>query len=179
MLPPRRPRPALLGTLTALVALTVAPAAAQDDPIGHLGEDLPGEIGAVHTVMNTFHRAASEADFDTYMGLFTEDGVFLGTDATERWTTEEFAAFTRPYFERGRGWTYVPTERWVSLSPDGTVAWFDERLENAGLGDTRGSGVLVLLDGRWRVAQYNLTIPVPNDLANTLVEMIREGGGGR
>ena len=128
---------------------------------------------AVEAVLDDFHRAASEADGDVYFGLFAAEGVFLGTDATERWTVDEFRAYAKPHFDRGRGWTYEPLERHVSISDDGGTAWFDERLHNDGLGETRGSGVLVRRGGAWKVAQYNLTIPVPNELAADLVERIR------
>jgi hypothetical protein len=131
-------------------------------------------VAAVESVLDDFHRAASEADGETYFALFVAEGVFLGTDATERWTVEEFRAYAKPHFDRGRGWTYTPLERHVSISDDGSTAWFDERLHNDGLGETRGSGVLIRRNGAWRVAQYNLTIPVPNELAGEVVERIRE-----
>ena len=60
------------------------------------------------------------------------------------------------------------------LDASGDTAWFDERLENEHYGECRGTGVLRKADGRWRIAQYNLSIPVPNDLASELVERIRE-----
>ena len=131
----------------------------------------------VHRTLDAFHQAASDADFDAYMGLFAEDGVFLGTDATERWSVDEFAEYVAAAFDRGRGWTYRPVARWVSVSGDGSTAWFDERLENDSYGDTRGTGVLVLTADGWKVAQYNLTIPIPNALAREFVARIREGGG--
>ena len=37
-----------------------------------------------------------------------------------------------------------------------------------------GDGVLVLTDGVWRIVQYNLTFPIPNDLAKEFSEKIRE-----
>jgi ketosteroid isomerase-like protein len=132
----------------------------------------------VHRTLDAFHRAASDADFDAYMGLFADDAVFLGTDATERWSRAEFAEYVAAAFDRGRGWTYRPTARWVSVSTDGNTAWFDERLTNANYGETRGSGVLVQERGDWKIAQYNLTIPIPNALAREVVARIREGGGG-
>lgn len=157
----------LAGVAAVLAILTPVPAAAQmqGDP-------------TVHATLDAFHRAASEADFDAYMGAFTDDGVFLGTDATERWTRDEFAEYARAAFDRGRGWTYVPVERWVRVSTDGGVAWFDERLDNASYGETRGSGVLVRAGDGWKIAQYNLTIPIPNALAREFVARIRESGGG-
>ncbi len=132
----------------------------------------------VAATLDALHEAASEADGDRYFALFAEEGVFYGTDATERWTVEEFKAYALPFFDQGRGWTYTPTERHVYISDDGSTAWFDERLENAGLGETRGTGVLVLRDGAWKLAQYNLTIPVPNSLAGELVSRIREVTSG-
>lgn len=133
---------------------------------------------AVAATLDALHTAASEADGDRYFALFAEEGVFFGTDATERWTVEQFRAYAEPFFSRGQGWTYTPTERHVFISGDGSTAWFDERLENAGLGETRGTGVLVLRDGAWKVAQYNLTIPVPNELAGDLVARIRRAAEG-
>ncbi|TFG66676.1 MAG: hypothetical protein E4H28_01160 [Gemmatimonadales bacterium] len=134
---------------------------------------------AVTAALDGLHAAASDADGDRYFALFAEEGVFLGTDATERWTVEQFKGYALPLFEQGRGWTYTPTERHIYITRDGQTAWFDERLSNESLGDTRGTGVLVLRDGAWKVAQYNLTIPVPNELARDLVTRIRQGAGQR
>ena len=129
---------------------------------------------AIEAVLDDFHHAASEADEERYFAHQAEGSVFLGTDATERWPKPDFQAYARPFFGTGRGWTYVPMERHVYVGADGRTAWFDERLFNEKYGETRGTGVLVLQDGTWRLAQYNLTIPVPNDLALDLVERIRQ-----
>jgi hypothetical protein len=59
------------------------------------------------------------------------------------------------------------------VSPDGGVAWFDEALENEKYGTCRGTGVLRRIDGQWRIAQYHLTVPVPNDLLERVVKMIK------
>ena len=128
---------------------------------------------AVSDTLDALHTAASEAMYNRYFNLYAEDAVFLGTDATERWTKAEFAAYARPRFEDGGGWSYDVIERHISVSNDGQFAWFDERLTNASLGETRGSGVLRHSDAGWRVVQYNLTIPVPNELATDVVQQIR------
>ena len=127
----------------------------------------------VDRTLDAFHEAASRADGEAYFALMTKDAVYIGTDATERWSLAEFRAFAEPYFEKGRGWTYVPTQRKIAIGPDGSTAWFDELLENASYGTTRGTGVLVRDGEEWKIAQYHLTIPVPNDLAKQVVEMIR------
>lgn len=124
-------------------------------------------------VLDAFHRAAAEADGETYFASFAPGAVFLGTDPTERWTIPQFRAFCDPYFDRGQGWLYTPTRRFVDVSLDGTTAWFDEDLFNEKYGMTRGTGALRLLGGRWLLAQYSLSIPVPNDMTGDLVERIR------
>jgi ketosteroid isomerase-like protein len=134
---------------------------------------------AIARVLDDFHDAASKADGARYFALLSPDAVFLGTDAGERWTKEEFRAFAEPYFSRGKGWTYVAKERHIDLAPGNAVAWFDEKLTNAKYGDCRGTGVLRQIDGDWRIAQYNLTVPIPNDLAEKVVGMIREHQAGK
>ena len=127
----------------------------------------------VANVLDELHEAAPKADFEHYFGVYADIAIFLGTDATERWTRSEFMEYAKPHFDRGRGWTYVLIERHVYVSEDGATAWFDERLDNSSLGETRGSGVLIRSGGDWKVAQYNLTIPIPNALAGKVVEQIR------
>ena len=123
--------------------------------------------------LDHFHQAASKADGKAYFELFAPEGVFIGTDASERWTVEEFKKYAMPHFSKGKGWTYVPKLRHIDVAPGGDVAWFDEILENKSYGTCRGSGVLRKIDNHWRISQYHLTIPVPNELADTVVTMIR------
>jgi len=171
---PRSSRPKRLVLLAALLGTLWRPGLllAQGDPAD---PDARAEVAAV---LDGLHRAAAEADFDAYFGLYAREAVFLGTDATERWTRAEFEAYARPHFEAGRGWSYEPVERHVRVAGSGETAWFDERLMNESLGETRGSGVLVREDDVWKVAQYNLTIPVPNEIAAEVVARIREVTGG-
>lgn len=131
--------------------------------------DSQAERAAVDGVLNDLHRLASEGDFEAYFGLYTPDAVFMGTDATERWSLDEF----RGYAAASSGWTYHKMERNVFVDGDGNTAWFDERLHNANYGETRGTGVLVKTDAGWKIAQYNLTIPIPNDLAREFAERIQ------
>ncbi len=132
------------------------------------------DVGDVGAVLDDFHQAAGEADSARYFAHFAPDGVFIGTDATERWTVEEFRAYAEPYFSKGQGWSYSPLERHVEFSRDETVAWFDERLWNESYGEVRGSGVLRRIGGRWSISQYVLSFPVPNDVAKEVVRVIRD-----
>lgn len=146
-----------------------------------------GSEAAVAAVLDAFHAAAAKADGATYFDLFVPDSrvsVFIGTDATERWSLDEFRAFAKPYFENGKGWTYAATKRTVTFVPatvtqaaagagaEPTVAFFDELLDNAKYGVCRGSGVLVRIGDRWRIAQYNLSKPIPNERMEAVLKAI-------
>jgi ketosteroid isomerase-like protein len=128
---------------------------------------------AVEAVLDEFHAAAAAADERRYLATLTEDMVFLGTAPGERWQGAEWREFVGSHFSRGKGWAYAPSERTVVIAEDGRTAWFDERVDNEHFGACRGSGVL-RRDGAWRIAQYNLTIPVPDELVPELVSRIRE-----
>ncbi|MDX2437638.1 MAG: nuclear transport factor 2 family protein, partial [Acidobacteriota bacterium] len=41
----------------------------------------------------------------------------------------------------------------------------------------RGTGVLVLVDGDWKISQYSLSIPMPNDLAAEFTSRIMQFEG--
>lgn len=125
----------------------------------------------VRRTLDRLHAAASRADGKVYFDQFAPEAVFLGTDASERWTLAQFKAYAEPYFAKGQGWTYAVTERNVTM--DEGVAWFDERLSNEKYGECRGTGVLVRRGGEWKIAQYNLTVPIPNDLLPTVAQQIR------
>jgi len=127
---------------------------------------------AIAQSLNNFHQAAAQANAQSYFSLLTENAVFLGTDATERWTKDEFKQFVQPYFAKGQGWLYVPSHRHITILDDGATAFFDEALFNESYGQTRGSGVVVHTAQGWKIAQYNLSIPMPNAIAKTLVKQI-------
>ena len=59
---------------------------------------------AIDKTLDAFHQAAADGDFDRYFALMTDEAVFLGTDASERWQGKEFRDFSRPHFDNG-GWT--------------------------------------------------------------------------
>ena len=144
--------------------------------------DAPGEPAdtaeeeAAAATLDALHEAASKADGATYFDLFTPDATYIGTDVSEHWSIAEFRAYAEPYFARGRGWTYTPRSRSLTLAPLDCrcVVWFDEALDSQSYGTSRGTGVLVRGDdGRWRVALSALTFPIPNALAREMTARIR------
>ena len=153
---------ALTGLLAVLVIVAPAKAAPQAEAQAE-----------VEAVLDSLHRYASEAALEPYLDLFTEDGVFLGTDRSERWPMAEFAPYVAARFATGTGWTYHPAERQLAFSEDGTLAWFDEVVVGTRMGPCRGTGVLRKTGEGWRIAHYSLTLLVPNDLAQGVVDRIQ------
>lgn len=128
------------------------------------------ESKTVDALLSQFHQAAADAEWDTYFGLLTDNAIFLGTDATERWDKPTFESYARPT----NGWTYTKTSRQIIVSNDGNTAWFDELLWNASYGECRGSGVAVKEDNRWQLAHYHLTMPIPNALIKQFSDAIQQ-----
>jgi ketosteroid isomerase-like protein len=118
---------------------------------------------AVGAMLDDWHAAAARADEAAYFSHFTKNGVFLGTDATERWGVAAFRAYAHPHFAKGKAWSFHATHRTIAWSTSGDVAWFDEELATERLGPARGSGVVVREGGELRIAQYNLSITIPNE----------------
>lgn len=132
--------------------------------------DVAVERDAIGAVLDDWHDAAAQADEERYFGHFAADGIFLGTDATERWNVTEFREYAHPHFERGRAWVFRATERNIDI--EGMLAWFDEALDTEGLGPARGSGVLRREEGTWKIVHYNLTITVPNERFREVKELL-------
>ncbi|WP_103191675.1 nuclear transport factor 2 family protein [Formosa algae] len=116
--------------------------------------------------LDTWHKAAAEAQFDAYFNLMTTDAVFVGTDASEHWDLEAFKAYSKPHFDVGKAWSFSALERHVYIA-NATLAWFDELLTTQ-MGVCRGSGVMKLENGSWKVAHYVLSATIPNNKMNAV-----------
>lgn len=124
----------------------------------------------VNKVLDKWHKAAAEANFETYFNLMTTDAIFIGTDATENWNYSSFKEFSKPYFDRGKAWSFESVARNIFFSEDKKIAWFDELLDTQ-MKLCRGSGVLKKENGNWKIAHYVLSIAVPNENVGELIEI--------
>ena len=140
-----------------------------------LSQNLPEEEKAIVAVLDDFHDAAAKADKDRYLGHFTEDGVFLGTDEWERWPLHpDFTDYVAMRFANG-GWSYHSEKKVIAFSTDGSVAWFDETsISNRNDSRFRGSGVLEKVDGSWKIAQYVLSFLVYNEVGGEVGKIIND-----
>lgn len=124
----------------------------------------------VSKLMDAWHAAAAKADFEGYFKLMDTASVFIGTDATERWTKPAFMAYARPHFAKGKAWSFTALERNIIFSADGKTAWLDELLDTQ-MKLCRGAAVLELQQGRWLIKQYVLSMCVPNEVSSEVIQL--------
>jgi ketosteroid isomerase-like protein len=128
---------------------------------------------AINSVLDAWHEAAADAKFDAYFSKMTDDAIFIGTDATENWQNAEFKAFSKPYFDKGKAWSFTALERNIFVSEYGDMAWFDELLDTQ-MELCRGSGVVKKVGDEWKIVHYVLSIAVPNDNVKEVVAMKKQ-----
>ncbi|WP_395054854.1 nuclear transport factor 2 family protein [Flavobacterium sp.] len=124
----------------------------------------------INSLLNNWHKAAANANFNEYFNMLSPNAIYIGTDATENWTKPQFEAFAKPYFDKGKAWSFTALERNIYFSKDKKTAWFDELL-NTQMKICRASGVLVLTDGSWKISHYVLSMTIPNDTTNEVIKI--------
>lgn len=124
-------------------------------------------------ILTKWHHAAAVADAKTYFGYLAEDAIYMGTDATEYWTKEEFQKWSEPWFKKKSAWNIYATKRNIFISPDKTYAWFDEELV-AGFGPARGSGILIKTKDGWKIKHYNLAMTIPNEVSEQVKDIVEK-----
>ena len=135
-----------------------------------LNSDLVKEEQIVNATLDAWHKAAGEAHYAAYFEMMADDAVFIGTDANEYWKKESFKEFSKPYFDKGKAWNFTPLQRHVFFDKTGETAWFDELLSTQ-MKICRGSGVLVKVDGKWKIKQYVLSMTIPNDVSTPIIKL--------
>lgn len=129
--------------------------------------DLKMQVGAT---LDAWHKAASEASYNNYFDTLTDDAVFIGTDAVENWSKPAFQLYAKPYFDKGKTWSFTSLERHIYFSGDKKTAWFDELLDTR-MKICRGSGVLVLINNQWKIKHYVLSMTIPNDKSDEVIKI--------
>jgi len=125
---------------------------------------------AITTVLDNWHKAAAEGNFNNYFGAMSDESIFIGTDATENWNKKQFQDFAKPYFDKGAAWNFKPLNRNIYFDASGKVAWFNELLDTW-MKICQGSGVMVKEKGVWKIKHYVLSATVPNDNINEVVKI--------
>lgn len=124
----------------------------------------------INTTLDAWHNAAATANFETYFSLMTDDAIFIGTDATENWNKKDFQAYAKPHFDKGKAWSFTVLERQIFIDKSGKIAWFNELL-NTQMKICRGSGVLIKKAGNWKIANYVLSMTIPNAISRDVIKI--------
>ncbi|MBK9401855.1 MAG: nuclear transport factor 2 family protein [Bacteroidetes bacterium] len=124
----------------------------------------------INTLLDSFNIAAANAEYTTYFNYFSDDAVFIGTDATENWNKSQYMLWSKPYFDKKETWNFKALERHIFFDKTGSLAWFDELLETQ-MKICRGSGVLVKEDNSWKIKQYVLSMTFPNSEIDSVLKI--------
>ena len=124
----------------------------------------------ISKVLDDLNLYASTADFNNYFNLYAEESTFIGTDASEVWNKKEFMDWSKPFFDKGKAWSFTSLKRNITFSADGKYAWFDELL-NTQMKLCRGSGVLEKIENQWKIKQYVLSMTVPNQVSEEVTKI--------
>jgi hypothetical protein len=128
---------------------------------------------SINQFMDNWHKAAATANEDLFFGSMTKDGIYLGTDKTEKWTRDEMAKWANEYFQKESAWSFTATERDIYFSEDGNTAWLTEKLDTW-MGVCKGTAVLVLKPEGWKIALYDLSVTIDNNKIDQFLELIKE-----
>ena len=127
-------------------------------------------VDILNPLIDQWHNAASEANYENYFGFMDDSFIFLGTAPGERWEKKEFSKFSKPYFDKGQAWSFKASNRKWNFSKNKKMAWFDEDLDTWMEG-CRGSGIVVRIKGKWKLVYYNLTVLIENEKIKEFIEL--------
>jgi hypothetical protein len=116
----------------------------------------------VNGFVDAWHDDAAHAR-PAFFDKIASDGIYIGTDKTERWAREAFREWAKPAFARPVAWAFTPLHRNVQFSPDRRFIWFDEQVRSS-MGVLQASGVMRPTASSFEMVHYQLSIAVPNDV---------------
>lgn len=122
--------------------------------------------------IDEWHDDAAHARLQ-YFDKMAKDGVYIGTDKTERWTRDEFKVWAKRYFERPSAWAFTSFNRHISMSPDRNWIWFDEQLKTQ-MGICQATGVIRQTAQGFEIMHYQLSLTVPNELTDYLAAGVKQ-----
>lgn len=132
--------------------------------------DIEAIKGTIEQTLDKWHIDAAKGNHKAYIEAMSKNGTYIGTDASENWSTTAFETWSKPYFDSGKSWAFTSLERHVYLGENGTVAWFDELLDTK-MGVCRGSGILQKQDEDWEINHYVLSLTVPNENLSEVIKV--------
>lgn len=150
--------------LGLLLCLSDLPALARENP-----EQIKRNLAVF---LDEWHDDAAHARL-AYFDKIAVDGVYIGTDKTERWSRDAFKVWAQRYFERPVAWAFTATQRHIAMSADQSMLWFDEQLSTQ-MGLCQASGVVRKTDKGFEIVHYQLSIAVPNEATKAVIAEIQK-----
>ncbi|MET3105791.1 hypothetical protein AAKU67_000234 [Oxalobacteraceae bacterium GrIS 2.11] len=124
----------------------------------------------VATFIDAWHDDAAHAN-PRYFDKMAADGVYIGTDQSERWVRDDFKVWAKPYFARDKAWEFHSFNRHIASNEDKSLIWFDEQLHTQ-MGICQASGVIRNTRDGFKIVHYQLSLAVPNDLVDQFKKLI-------
>jgi hypothetical protein len=126
----------------------------------------------INAFVDEWHDDAAHARL-AYFDKIAPNGIYIGTDKTELWNREQFKAWAKRFFERKSAWSFKAVKRNIYMSPDKKFIWFDELLDTQ-MGPCQASGVMRKTDKGFEIEHYQLSIAIPNEVADKVSKMVKE-----
>lgn len=126
----------------------------------------------VAAFLDEWHDDAAHARM-RYFDKIAPDGVYIGTDKSERWVRDDFKRWAKPYFDKGKAWEFHAFKRNIAFTPDQHLVWFDEQL-NTQMGICQASGVIENGRDGLHIEHYQLSLTVPNALVEHIQGEIKD-----
>lgn len=126
----------------------------------------------INAFIDEWHDDAAHAR-PAYFDKMADNGVYIGTDKTELWSREQFRAWAKRFFDKGSAWSFKATRRNVYMSADKKFIWFDELLDTQ-MGVCQASGVIRKTGKGFEIEHYQLSIAVPNPVADKVTKTIKD-----
>ncbi|MDN4055555.1 nuclear transport factor 2 family protein [Massilia sp. YIM B02763] len=138
----------------------------------------PRLVKQVNDFVDSWHDDAAHGR-QAYFDKIAADGVYIGTDRSELWKRDAFKEWAKGYFQDNKpAWTFRATRRNVYASPDGSIIWFDELLDTENMGHCMASGVIRKTAKGFEIVHYQLSIAVPNQIANQVTGLVKAAEAG-
>ncbi|MDP1979511.1 nuclear transport factor 2 family protein [Undibacterium sp.] len=153
-------------TLSSAVSFIMLPAHA------FATEDMTVLAEKVTHFIDEWHDDAAHARLQ-YFDKIAKDGIYIGTDKTERWTRDEFKVWAKRFFERQSAWAFKSFNRHISMSEDRKIIWFDEQLQTQ-MGICQATGVIAQTAKGFEIRHYQLSLTVPNELTDYLAAGVKK-----
>lgn len=122
----------------------------------------------INKILDDLNEYAAKAEYQLYFNLFDQESTYIGTDATEIWSKNDFMVWAKPFFEKKSTWNFKSVKRNIHFIKGSQIAYFDELLDTQ-MKICRGSGVLEKIKGEWKIKQYVLSMTIPNEVTKKVV----------